>query len=143
MRLRDLTRSAAVLLAVAGLAVGAAADLSAQPTKGKAPRKAIPVRHPEVATTDECDACHADLTPEVVQQWRGSAHGMNLVKCFVCHGSAGADFARRPAPDRCLGCHGEQVATLTGPFMKGKTCFTCHQPHALGPHRVAVEGERK
>ena len=76
----------------------------------------------------------AGATPAVFQQWRQGAHGLNLVKCFVCHGSTGSDFRLRPVADRCVGCHADQVSTMREPSMKGKDCFTCHAAHALNPH---------
>jgi hypothetical protein len=90
--------------------------------------------HPKVDATQACEACHADATPVPVREWKSGTHGINLVKCFVCHGSTGADFERKPAVDRCTGCHAEQVASMRGPAMKGKDCFTCHAAHSLDPH---------
>jgi hypothetical protein len=90
--------------------------------------------HPRVDAAQACEECHAEATPAVFQQWRQSTHGLNLVKCFVCHGSTGSDFRRRPVADRCVGCHADQVSTMREASMKGKDCFTCHAPHALNPH---------
>lgn len=89
--------------------------------------------HPDVGTPtdpDACLSCHAEATPEVVREWEGGSHGLVLVKCFVCHGSTGKDFAREPALERCRGCHAEEVASVS---RKGKAqrCFACHAPHAL------------
>ena len=97
--------------------------------------------HMEVAATDTCDGCHAEITPEIHQQWFNSKHGMLNVKCFVCHGAIGEDFMFKPSPDRCVGCHFEQVESLDTPFMEGKSCFSCHPPHQLGPHGSPEEGE--
>jgi cytochrome c551/c552 len=43
----------------------------------------------------------------------------------------------------CDTCHTEQVAQLkSDPFMKGKTCVSCHQPHTfLGHPKAAPAGE--
>ena len=96
--------------------------------------------HVEVEPSDDCASCHVEMTPEIHSAWFDSDHGVNNVKCFVCHGSAGSDFVKRPEPSRCLGCHGEQVESLDGAFMKGKDCFVCHEPHALSPHVASREG---
>jgi hypothetical protein len=93
--------------------------------------------HPKVDATQACEECHAEATPLPVREWKSGTHGINLVKCFVCHGSTGADFKRKPAADRCTGCHAEQVASMSGPAMKGKDCFTCHAAHSLNPHATA------
>lgn len=114
------------LVALLALAV-AAPPASGAPTAKKA-------THPEVDSGEACHSCHADVTPAVHQAWMSSAHGMNNVLCFVCHGSIGTDFVKRPKSDRCIGCHAAQIDSLKTPFMKGKDCFTCHTPHALSPH---------
>lgn len=100
--------------------------------------------HPKVDAAQECEACHEKQTPRVHKLWAASKHGTNLVKCFMCHGALDApDFTRKPAPDRCEPCHDEQVASLQAPSMKGKTCFNCHDTHALSPHKAVVEGGQR
>jgi hypothetical protein len=127
MRARFL---APIVAALALLAVPPAA--SAQGTsRGKGGGRAA---HPKVGAVETCEACHAEATPAAFRDWSESAHGINLVKCFVCHGSVGADFTRRPVADRCIGCHADQVASMRAPAMKGKDCFSCHTAHALNPH---------
>ncbi|HET7824511.1 MAG TPA: hypothetical protein VFK90_04225 [Anaeromyxobacter sp.] len=94
-------------------------------------------RHPDVGATqpaDACAACHAEKTPGVVMQWEYGRHGLLLVKCFACHGSTGADFARRPRAARCEGCHPAELASLAnarGRSGSGPDCFACHGPHSL------------
>ena len=93
--------------------------------------------HPPVGENpapDACETCHAEATPAALAAWERGAHGLNLVKCFVCHGSTGKDFARAPAPRRCQGCHAEQVASAApakGKRASARGCFECHAPHAL------------
>jgi hypothetical protein len=91
--------------------------------------------HPEVGPNDApdaCETCHANATPAAVRAWEGSTHGLLLVKCVACHGSAGADFAKAPGPSRCQGCHAEQVASVApAKGKKGSACFSCHVPHTL------------
>jgi hypothetical protein len=123
-------RSPLPFLAVVLLAIPLTA--SAQGTsRGKGGGRSA---HPAVSGAEACEQCHADATPGPFREWRDGAHGLNLVKCFVCHGSTGADFRLKPVAGRCTGCHAEQVASMRGPTMKGKDCFTCHSPHALDPH---------
>lgn len=96
--------------------------------------------HPDIDTGISCAECHAGTHPEVVAAWEASAHGMTVL-CIVCHGSVSEDFVARPSTTACLSCHGEQVATMSGPFMSGKDCFTCHAPHALNPHAAGTGGQ--
>lgn len=110
---------------------------SAQSTRGKGGARAA--AHPSVDAAQACEDCHANATPAVFREWRDGTHGIHLVKCFVCHGSTGADFRRKPSADRCEGCHADQVASMRGPAMKGKDCFSCHAPHALDPHATTPD----
>jgi hypothetical protein len=96
--------------------------------------------HPDVARggdPDACLSCHREKTPQVVQAWESGPHGLMLVKCFVCHGSTGKDFASLPDERRCQGCHADKVFTVVpvkGP-QRGKQvpaeCRTCHDGHTL------------
>jgi hypothetical protein len=99
-------------------------------------RKLPPSGHPDTGpnpAADACETCHVEATPEVVKAWEGSPHGLLLVKCFVCHGSTGKDFARAPAAQRCRGCHAAELASVTPAKGKkaGPSCFACHDGHAL------------
>ena len=123
------------LLAVVLLAVPAAA--AAQGTsRGKGGGRAA---HPKVSGVASCEECHAEATPGPFREWKEGTHGINLVKCLVCHGSTGADFTRKPVANRCLGCHADQVASMSGAPMKGKDCFTCHTAHSLNPHATTAK----
>ena len=98
--------------------------------------------HPEMEPRETCDGCHQDVTPDEYQAWFTGKHGLNNVKCFVCHGAVGANFAARPSQIRCLGCHSEKLESMKTSFMEGKDCFSCHPPHALSPHLASEEGAR-
>jgi hypothetical protein len=127
----------AAAFAVAATALLAAAPSGATAAERRAPAagaRAARGAHPATGGDQDCARCHARLTPAAVQEWKGSKHGEVLVTCVVCHGSTGQDFTVRPPADRCTGCHPERVATMATPFARGKTCFTCHPPHALDPH---------
>jgi hypothetical protein len=118
----------AVLLLAAG--VGPAASAAEAPT---------PDRHPDVGeTTKTCDGCHAEVTPEIYRAWYASAHGVNSVKCFVCHGARTERFAVQASIDRCAACHSDQIPAMEAfsRFVGKETssCFECHPPHWLSPH---------
>jgi hypothetical protein len=93
--------------------------------------------HPPVDGED-CAGCHADATPPIQAAWAGSGHGVALVRCFVCHGTTGADFRPRPDTPACRGCHAREVEAA--PPRLRAACFDCHDPHALvaDPHRAAA-----
>ena len=95
--------------------------------------------HPDTGGDQDCAGCHEKATPFVWQAWDAGPHGMALVKCQVCHGSTGKDFAPRPAADRCGGCHAAEVDSTAALRKKGVGCFDCHDPHRLAasPHRAA------
>ena len=99
-----------------------------------APAARLRARHPDVTAeraVQDCHECHRRSTPAVVAEWERSPHGVALVKCLVCHRSTGQDFTRAPTPDRCLGCHAAEVASVTRGRGQPASCFTCHAPHAL------------
>jgi len=77
------------------------------------------------AAADSCVACHAKVTPAIVEDWRLSKHRGKRVGCATCHGdrhrsAADAAKAKLPGPETCGTCHRERLAQ----FKKGK--------HALG-----------
>jgi predicted CXXCH cytochrome family protein len=100
------------------------------------PRKEKP--HLPIRPGQECTTCHEKHNPMVVKLWKASKHA-EAVSCATCHGAVGPEFSRKPTSDRCEPCHFQEVAQLTVPIMQGKTCFTCHHPHALSPHKAAAE----
>jgi hypothetical protein len=110
--------------------------IAAAPAKKGKPAGAHPDVGPDIAP-DACETCHAEATPAVHREWRDGPHGLNLVLCFVCHGSTGKDFVRVAAPARCEGCHPAEVASVVPAKGKGaakagaRGCFECHAPHAL------------
>jgi hypothetical protein len=138
----------ASLLALSAALVPAAAWPAEAPRPGAAPaakaaakpgaRPGARAVHPDTGGDSDCAGCHAQATPAAYQAWFDGKHGLNLVRCQVCHGSTGADFARRAAAERCRGCHGAQVDSLARAGMPAvKDCFACHAPHSLAanPHR--------
>jgi hypothetical protein len=96
--------------------------------------------HQTIPAGKTCSSCHG----MTYAQWKGSPHGANDVQCTVCHGEITAQsVAATPALSVCDTCHTEQVAQLkSDPFMKGKTCVTCHSPHTFMAHqKVAPVGK--
>ena len=135
------TRPHAGLSIVLSALVALAAACATTGGSARAPRATAP--HPDVGsagTTESCASCHEGSTPAVAQEWGASAHGVNLVKCFVCHGSTGSDFSAAPTGARCAGCHARE-AELVAARPESASCFSCHAPHTLSasgkanPHR--------
>jgi len=99
------------------------------------------IYHRLIPAGDTCSSCHK----VVYDQWKASPHGANGVECAVCHGetTSGMDFAGTPALSTCDACHADQVAQLkSDPFMKGKTCVTCHQAHTFVEHKKAAPADK-
>jgi len=122
---------------IGALAVFLAIGLITTARAGGGPPAKTPT-HPDVDLGTPCDTCHAKVTPQVVREWYAGKHGEFNVKCFVCHGTPKADFVLKPANDRCIGCHADQVATGGG-----TSCFDCHPQHKLDPHLAVPRGGGK
>ncbi len=90
-------------------------------------------RHQKIPSGKDCSDCHKRLYAE----WNAGPHGVNQVQCIVCHGNVTESFTAKPRVSVCEGCHADPAAQLkSDPFMHGKTCVTCHPPHALKPHQT-------
>jgi predicted CXXCH cytochrome family protein len=124
--------------AVATIAAVLLTWITAVTVAGQAPRKEKP--HLPIRAGQECTSCHEKHNPGVVKLWKASKH-VAAVSCATCHGAVGPEFARKPTSGRCEPCHFEAVEQLKAPAMQGKTCFTCHHPHALNPHMALAEPE--
>jgi hypothetical protein len=140
------SRRPAVLLALV-LPLGTALLTQAScagPGRSRPQAATVRAVHPDMGDAEDggaCETCHARVTPAVASEWAGGPHGLNLVKCFVCHGSTGSEFVGKPATDGCAGCHAAQVTAVSArPEVQG--CFSCHAPHGLAadgkpnPHRT-------
>lgn len=99
------------------------------------------IHHRLIPAGNTCETCHK----AIYSQWKASPHGAGGVECTVCHGETTAkDFAGKPGLGTCDTCHSDQVAQLkSDPFMKGKTCVSCHQAHVFTEHKKAVADEKK
>ena len=103
-------------------------------------QEATHIMHRLIPAGDTCATCHK----AVWDQWKASPHGANGVECTVCHGETTAkDFASRPAISTCESCHSDQVAQLKSePFLKDKTCVSCHQAHIFMVHKKAAPADK-
>ena len=93
------------------------------------------IHHRLLPAGDTCATCHK----AIYDQWKASPHADNGVECTVCHGETTApDFAGTPGLSTCEACHSDQVAQLkSDPFMKDRTCVSCHQAHVFVEHKKA------
>lgn len=95
-------------------------------------------------TASDCYECHAKSTPKIAQDWLDSKHGVNLVKCFVCHGQpdgkGSVPFAVNPDVDTtCRKCHDPSIAHMEQNFGLEPTCNSCHPFHNNSLHHKAYE----
>ena len=90
-------------------------------------------KHAEVDFTISCMECHAEVTPDVYEQWRESKHGIMNYGCYMCHGDGVEEFTAKPGMDGCNGCHADQIMKLESKESdSGKqTCYSCHEVHSL------------
>lgn len=90
----------------------------------------------------DCYECHVKTTPKVAQNWLESKHGVNLVKCFVCHGQpdgkGSVPWAINPDPETtCRQCHDPSIAHMEEKFGLEPTCNSCHPFHNNSIHHAA------
>ena len=97
--------------------------------------------HQAIPAGKTCSSCHG----MTYAQWKGSPHGAADIQCTVCHGEITAQsVAATPSLSVCETCHAQQVAQLkSDPFMKGKTCVSCHQAHTFVEHKKAAPTGQK
>jgi len=81
-----------------------------------------------------CRDCHKKETPIVYDQWLGSKHGINNVKCGVCHGDA-TNYRRMPDKAVCIGCHSFQVKHMPAQALV-TNCSFCHKVHWFTVHSI-------
>lgn len=83
-----------------------------------------------------CQDCHQKETPNVYKQWLGSKHGINNVKCGICHGDA-LNYRARPDRTVCIGCHSQQVNNMP-PDALVTNCSFCHKSHWYTVHKIKL-----
>jgi len=76
---------------------------------------------PAASSAQDCVTCHTEQTPNIVTDWKLSAHGREEIGCDACHGdghstAADVDQVNLPTPSTCEGCHETQVSQ----YMAGK-----------------------
>ena len=82
----------------------------------------------------DCLTCHKKDTPVAYEQWLGSKHGINNVKCGVCHGDA-TNYRAWPDKVICIGCHSNQAQQM--PDRAPVTnCAYCHKAHWFTVHKI-------
>jgi len=114
--------------------------VAAQPAAAQQ-EQAKHIHHRLIPAGNTCATCHKAIH----DQWKASPHEANGVECTVCHGETTApDFAGTPGLGTCDGCHSDQVAQLkSDPFLKDKTCVSCHQAHTFVLHKKAAPAGKK
>jgi hypothetical protein len=126
------------LLVLCGLGFAAAcshASLAARPAEAQQAGQAArgrAVQHPKVDFAIPCAECHAQQTPEVVEQWQQSRHSPN-VGCFICHGDGEVEFHLQPTTESCMTCHAAKLEDMRRAPVRD--CFACHNGHSLKFHR--------
>jgi len=81
-----------------------------------------------------CQDCHQRETPNVYKHWLGSKHGINNVKCGICHGDA-LNYRARPDKTVCIGCHSQQVNNMPSDALV-TNCSFCHRSHWYTVHKI-------
>lgn len=81
-----------------------------------------------------CMDCHKKETPKSYQAWLGSKHGINNVKCGVCHGDVD-NYRAYPGKDICIGCHSHQVKHMPEQSLV-TNCSFCHKGHWFTVHNL-------
>lgn len=103
------------------------------------------VTHLEAPESEsDCYACHAKSTPKVAQDWQESKHGVNLVKCFVCHGQpdgkGSVPWSVRPDVDAtCRKCHDPSIKKMQEKYGVELNCEKCHPFHNNSLHHEAYQ----
>jgi len=132
--LRPLFKISLVLLvaaAMVGCANSKMETVAADPPPAPV-KTGVPADHPDMTEQETyipCSECHREETPDVVDQWWNSGHGIATVKCYQCHGTF-EEMMLVPAEDTCMVCHEEQMTKLNDSM----TCWQCHPAHGFTGH---------
>ncbi len=121
-------------------------SLPTYPHKDRAAELAgSPMKHllaPDSAAA--CYECHKKATPKVAQDWYESKHGLQLMKCFVCHGEPDGkgSVPYRVNPDAasvCMKCHDPAMKRMQAKYGMELQCTGCHPFHQNSLHHKAYE----
>lgn len=91
-------------------------------------------KHPDVDFSVSCVECHTEVTPEIVKEWKSSAHGKMNFGCYMCHGDGQQEFYAQPGTQRCISCHPQYEVDFSK--TNASKCFDCHQGHTLKFHKI-------
>ena len=89
-------------------------------------------KHPDVDWAIGCQECHADVTPDIFEDWEMSKHGEVNFGCFICHGDGQETFHASGTDNTCGGCHSAQLVEFEQTVFK--SCYDCHNGHTLKFH---------
>ncbi|MBI5247897.1 MAG: hypothetical protein HY912_00250 [Desulfomonile tiedjei] len=81
-----------------------------------------------------CNDCHQKETPTSYNQWLGSRHGINSVKCGICHGDVN-NYRARPDKVACMGGQSAQVHNMPAQALV-TNCSFCHKSHWFTVHKI-------
>jgi hypothetical protein len=95
-------------------------------------------------TASDCYTCHQKTSPKTAQDWLESKHGVNLVKCFVCHGQpdgkGSVPWTAQPDVDKtCRKCHDPSIIKMEEKYGVNLDCSECHPFHNNSLHHAAYE----
>ncbi|MCL5124365.1 MAG: hypothetical protein M1511_07700 [Deltaproteobacteria bacterium] len=96
----------------------------------------LPDAHRVQFGKQNCQDCHQRETPKMYQQWLGSKHGLNNVKCGICHGDAN-NYRATPDKSICIGCHSQQVNNMPADALV-TNCSFCHKAHWFTVHKIKL-----
>lgn len=109
-------------------------------TVDAAKKKSHPKIGQEMITEDPqvCVSCHEAQA----RDWEKGPHGLNQVRCFICHGDLEKRFERVADSKNCVMCHADKVEDLKK-AKKFKNCFVCHNGHTLETKPGSVNIHKK
>src|SRR5215472_3826319 len=114
-----MARKTTLRVVLTALCIGIAAYAAQAPAAAtekaaKAPAKAA-AKAPISTAGQTCIACHEQLSPAFVAEWKNSKHAANGVDCFTCH-------QREPGAVDAMQHNGYRISVLVTP----KDCGRCH-----------------
>lgn len=79
-----------------------------------------------------CIECHQELSPQIIEAWQASKHGLLPTGCSTCHGEE-KNFNGRPTQETCLNCH--KLTYIKEP-RPPQSCMACHPRHGFTQHHL-------
>jgi predicted CXXCH cytochrome family protein len=87
---------------------------------------------------DLCLSCHEDVLPQDARSTHSIVAAGDCAKCHDSHASDNKFILTKAGEALCFECHQDVGQQASGvrfkhePFIKGKKCLNCHNPHASG-----------